>query len=83
MLAVGVRRKALKPFTFLSTGLQVPTGSIVCVPAYAMMQDEISYPDPYTFDGSRFVSRTSDMRGTKYTDITEKFPVWGYGSLAW
>ncbi|KAE9372172.1 cytochrome P450 [Stipitochalara longipes BDJ] len=80
--SMGVRRKALKPFTFLSTGLQVPTGSIVCVPAYAMMHDEISYPDPYTFDGSRFVSRTSDMRGTKYTDITEKFPVWGYGSLA-
>jgi hypothetical protein len=82
MLAVGIR-KALKSFTYLSNGLQVNAGSIVCVPAYDMMHDERSYSEPYTSDGSRFASGISDMRGVTYTGISEKFPVWGYGSLAW
>ena len=25
----------------------------------------------------------SPVRGTKFTEVSEKFPVWGYGSLAW
>jgi hypothetical protein len=49
------------------------------------MHDETSYPNAYKFDGLRFVPTKQDnsMRGTKLTDVSEKFPVWGYGSLAW
>lgn len=47
------------------------------------MHDENSYPEPYKFDGERFVSRASNMKNTRFTDVSEKFPAWGYGSLAW
>jgi cytochrome P450 len=48
------------------------------------MHDETSYPNAYHFDGLRFVPTKKDttMRGTRLTDISEKFPVWGFGSLA-
>jgi hypothetical protein len=41
------------------------------------------YPDPDTLDGSPFVSGTTNMKGTKYTDISEYFPARDFGSLAW
>jgi len=76
-----IRRKALKPFSF-TDGPYVPAGSMACVSSYDLMHDEKNYPNPYEFDGLRFVSRASGMKGTKFTDISERFPVWGYGSLA-
>ncbi|KAI9640836.1 hypothetical protein NHQ30_010677 [Ciborinia camelliae] len=76
-----IRRKAMSPFRF-SDGPYVPAGAMACVSSFDLMHEPESYPDPYTFNGQRFVSCTSDMKGTKFTDISEKFPVWGYGSLA-
>ncbi|PQE12393.1 cytochrome P450 protein [Rutstroemia sp. NJR-2017a BVV2] len=77
-----IRRKAMSPFRF-TNGPSVPAGAMACVSSFDLMHEPESYPDPYTFNGQRFVSCTSEMRGTKFTDVSEKFPVWGYGSLAW
>ena len=84
-LTVAIRRKALKPFAFSNGGPQIEPGTIACVSSFNLMHDEISYPNADHFDGLRFVSPKNDtsMRGTKLTDVSEKFPVWGYGSLAW
>lgn len=86
---MGIRRKAIQPFVFQSTGQHVPVGQIACVPAWEFMHDETQYPYPETFDGHRFVkgqkSRTSSssgsaMRGTTFTDASKDFPIWGLGS---
>lgn len=81
---LAIRRKALKPFTFSDGGPHVPKGSMACVSSYDLMHAEPQYPDANTFNGHRFLSSTtaSAMRGSKFTDISEHFPVWGYGSLA-
>lgn len=81
---LAIRRKALKPFTFSNGGPHVPTGSMACVSSYDLMHDDGQYPDATKFNGHRFISSTtaSSMRGSKFTDISEHFPVWGYGSLA-
>ncbi|PQE22390.1 cytochrome P450 protein [Rutstroemia sp. NJR-2017a WRK4] len=76
-----IRRKAMSPFRF-TNGPSVPAGAMACVSSFDLMHEPESYPDPYIFNGQRFVSCTSEMRGTKFTDVSEKFPVWGYGSLA-
>ena len=90
--AVAIRRKALQPFVFRSTGHQVPVGQIVCVPAWDFMHDRYRYPDPETFDGHRFVKdpenckpslSDDDMRGTTFTDASKDFPIWGLGSKVW
>jgi hypothetical protein len=47
------------------------------------MHDERSYQQLCNFEGGRFVYGTSGVKGTKYTDSSEKSPVWGYGLLAW
>jgi cytochrome P450 len=81
---LAIRRKALKPFSFSNGGPQAVPGNIACVSSFDLMHDETSYPNAYRFDGLRFVPTKKDttMRGTKLTDVSEKFPVWGFGSLA-
>lgn len=83
MSAVAIRRKALTDFTFSDGKVHVPAGSTACVSSYDLMHDELTYPNPDEFDGRRFVTTKSSARGTKLTEVSEKFPVWGYGSLAW
>lgn len=87
-LAVAVRRKAVKPYTFKSTGQHVPVGQIACIPAWDLMHDESKYPDPNVFDGMRFVKSSpdappSEVQGTRFTDASKDFPIWGLGSKVW
>ncbi|KAG6990988.1 cytochrome P450 [Physcia stellaris] len=86
---VAIRRKAVQPFVFRSTGCRVPVGQIVCVPAWEFMHDKSRYPNPEDFDGHRFVRNSQSrrpsfpenpMRGTTFTDASEAFPIWGLGS---
>lgn len=79
---VAVRRKALKDYTFSGGTPFCPSGSTVCVSSYDMMHNEKDYPRPNDFQPRRFVDTDSPVRGTKFTEVSEKFPVWGFGSLA-
>lgn len=58
------------------------------------MHNEEKYPAANKFDGHRFMndsltnsehlqSHTGNMRGTGFTDASQDFPIWGYGSKAW
>lgn len=60
-------------------------GSMACVSSYDLMHANNQYPDATRFNGHRFLPSTtaSTMKGSKFTDISEHYPVWGYGSLAW
>jgi cytochrome P450 len=80
---LAVRRKALQPYTFASGAPHVPAGATVAVSSYDMMHDNIHYPSPNDFQPRRFIDAESSVRGTKFTEVSERFPVWGYGSLAW
>ena len=80
---VAIRRKALVDYTFADHAAYVPAGSTVCVSSYNLMHDAQVYPNPDDFNGHRFVTTKSKARGTKLTEVSETFPVWGYGSLAW
>ncbi|KAI9711711.1 MAG: hypothetical protein M1820_001855 [Bogoriella megaspora] len=88
---MGIRRKALKPYRFADSGPLIPTGGVVCIPAFEIMHSTSKYTDPFRFDGHRFVKNGStakndegcDMRGTKFTDPSRDFPIWGIGSKAW
>ena len=87
---MAIRRKALQPYTFQSTGQHVQVGQTACVPAWEFMHDKSQYPDPEVFDGHRFVkdtgsraSTSNGMRGTTFTDAAKEFPIWGLGSKAW
>lgn len=78
-----IRRKALEPYTFQSGAPSVPKGGTACVSAYDLMHDTQHYPSPDSFQGARFVPKTKAAPQSKFTEISDKFPVWGYGSLAW
>jgi hypothetical protein len=48
------------------------------------MHDEEVYPQPNSFRGARFVpGNPTGGPKSRLTDVSENFPVWGYGSLAW
>ncbi|KAI0186876.1 cytochrome P450 [Xylaria flabelliformis] len=78
---LAIRRKALEPYTFADGSLSVPAGATVCVSAYDLMHDAQSYPDPYSFNPSRYLAN-NHVSQSKFTDVSESFPVWGFGSLA-
>lgn len=80
---LAVRRKALKPYTFASGSPQVPAGATVTVSSYDLMHNSTDYPSPHDFQVRRFIETESSVQGTRFTEVSEKFPVWGYGSLAW
>jgi len=77
-----IRRKALEPYTFQGGAPSVPLGGTACVSAHDLMHDPQTYPSPDTFQGARFVPTEDGAPQSKFTDVSEKFPVWGYGSLA-
>jgi cytochrome P450 len=80
---VAIRRKALKDYTFTSGSPHIPAGSIACVSSYDLMHDPNDYHSPDTFSPFRFIDKKHGGSTSKFTDVSEKFPVWGYGSLAW
>ncbi|KAF2652995.1 cytochrome P450 [Lophiostoma macrostomum CBS 122681] len=79
---LAVRRKALQPYTFASGAPHVPAGATVAVSSYDLMHDSTQYPSSNDFQPRRFIDTESPARGTKFTEVSERFPVWGYGSLA-
>jgi len=79
---VGVRRKALKDYTFADQGVYCPSGSTVCAAAYDRMHDSNVYPNPEAFQPRRFIDIDSPACGAKFTDVSEKYLTWGFGSLA-
>jgi cytochrome P450 len=82
-VVVAIRRKALEPYTFQGGAPSVPLGGTACVSAHDLMHDPQTYPSPDTFQGARFVPSDPGAPQSKFTEVSEKFPVWGYGSLAW
>ncbi|PVH92176.1 cytochrome P450 [Periconia macrospinosa] len=79
---LAVRRKALQPYTFASGSPQIPAGATVAVSSYDLMHNSTDYPSPDDFQPRRFMDKGSPVRGTKFTEVSDRFPIWGYGSLA-
>jgi len=83
---MGLRRKALKPFTFSNGGPHVPEGQIACLPAAEILTNPAKYPNPQQFDGLRFLKPSANVQteesDSKLTDVSKDFPVWGFGSKA-
>ncbi|KAF8467587.1 cytochrome P450, partial [Russula ochroleuca] len=61
-----VTRLALRPFTF-SSGVTVPAGTLISVPASATHTDERIYPNPNEFDGFRFARLRESVVGDTMT----------------
>ncbi|KAK9423445.1 putative Cytochrome P450 [Seiridium unicorne] len=80
--AVAIRRKAMEPYTFSDGSLSIPTGATVCVSAYNLMHNRQTYEDPDSFKATRFIPPSPTVQQRKFTEVSETFPVWGYGSLA-
>ena len=90
---MSILRKALKPYTFANGDYHVPLGQIACAPAWELMHIEAKYSNADSFDGLRFVkqvgstivskSKDESMLGTTFTDVSQDFPIWGYGSKVW
>lgn len=56
------------------------------------MHNEAKYHSPHDFDGLRFVEKTSEdstdassngARGTRLTDASKDWPIWGLGARVW
>jgi len=71
----------LGPHSFAHGSLSVPSGATVCVSAYDLMHDTKTYAEPNSFDPTRFLPKDGKSQ-RKFTEVSETFPVWGYGSLA-
>lgn len=73
----------MEDYTFTTGSRQFcPAGSTVCVSAHDQMHDEKFYLKPDDFRPSRFVDTDGPLRGAKFVEVSEKYPIWGYGSLA-
>ena len=53
-------QRVLSPFTF-ADGTVIPTDNWIFVPQQALIQDEIHYKNPSTFNGFRFVDSEGNM----------------------
>ncbi|MCJ1312323.1 hypothetical protein MMC25_005997 [Agyrium rufum] len=81
-----IRRKALKPFTFSNGGPHVPEGSVACVSSWDTLHNPLKYQNPDSFTPDRF-RQTEAQEGnkrhlSKSTEVSEDFPVWGFGTRA-
>ncbi|PYI08311.1 putative cytochrome P450 [Aspergillus sclerotiicarbonarius CBS 121057] len=79
---LNIRRKALKDYTFADGTPHVPAGATVCVSSYDASHNPATYPDPENFDGRRFVDGNHKDSTHRYSDVSEHYLIWGYGSLA-
>lgn len=80
---VAIRRKSLEPYTFSDGKVSVPAGATVCVSSYNLMHNPDTYSNPDSFDPTRFLPGNAKDQSRRFIDVSETFPVWGYGSLAW
>lgn len=79
----GVRRQALRPFTFRD-GHSISRGDWVCVPHRSMMRDNDYFADALTFDGARFVRGTGRSGRESYmADASGQWMIWGIGRILW
>jgi cytochrome P450 len=72
----------LSDVTFSGGSPHIAAGKIVCVSSYDLMHEEAVYPLADSFQPARFLNE-SGSSNTKFTDVSENFPVWGHGALAW
>ncbi|CAG8972748.1 hypothetical protein HYALB_00006839 [Hymenoscyphus albidus] len=84
---ITLRRKATSKYTF-SDGMKVEKGRTVYAPLRAMGRDLSHFHDPESFIGDRFLQSGNlkpkdSTKGSEYTDITAKYPYWGYGIDSW
>ncbi|QKX59174.1 uncharacterized protein TRUGW13939_06306 [Talaromyces rugulosus] len=77
-----IRRKALQNYHFANGGWLIRTGVVACVSAIDILRNKDVYPNPDEWDGNRFVTTTSPVQGSKFSDVSEHFPTWGFGALA-
>jgi cytochrome P450 len=63
----------------------VRKGDGVSIPLGPMLRDNAVFPNPDVFDGFRFAKlHTKQPEGpTKFTDVNEKWQVWGVGKITW
>ncbi|PQE05922.1 cytochrome p450 protein [Rutstroemia sp. NJR-2017a BVV2] len=93
-IVVSTRRYALQPFT-LSDGTKLDVGDWACTPVKAMMHNPNYYPEPFAFNGFRFVKPellsnlsetgnfdTPKSAPSKLTDVNDAWHVWGTGRMA-
>ena len=81
---MGLRRKAVKDFTF-SDGTFIPKGTSVVAAARCLHLDDEYYDNPHVFDPFRFANMRDDEHDTKHQFVstsTEYLP-FGHGKHAW
>ena len=86
--SVTARRCALQDFSF-ADGTKVRKGDWVAAALGPMLRDSSLYPCPDKFDGFRFadpshierIAVTQPEGPSKFTDINEKWQVWGTGKI--
>lgn len=83
-------RKVLKTFT-LSTGQQIPAGTVVEVPNYAIANDPDFYSNPEKFDGLRFFNMRQKAKEAgqfdaaaqgQFVSVSQSSLSFGYGRHA-
>lgn len=97
MCSVSTRRCATQPFT-LSDGTSLEVGDWACTPVKAIMHNPEYFPEPFEFNGFRFVERSLleamssrnsapvppvGQRPSGLTDADNTFHVWGSGRMVW
>ncbi|KAG8871831.1 hypothetical protein FRB97_008277 [Tulasnella sp. 331] len=61
-------------------GYSIPAGTIVFVNAWGILHDEHQFPDPFTFDPSRFLSETATINGSETAPLNPRSVGFGYGT---
>ena len=84
LFLVGLTRLTLHPFTF-SSGVTIPTGTVIAAPVTVIHTDGEIYPNPKEFDGFRFANlREHDgISGQQVTSTSAEYLAFGYGRHAW
>ncbi|KAI1471052.1 cytochrome P450 [Daldinia caldariorum] len=79
---LAIRRKALEPYTFSDGSVSVPSGATVCVSAHDLMHNPQTYAEPDAFNPNRYLPQEPNAQQRKFTEVSETYPIWGFGSLA-
>ncbi|KAF2967330.1 hypothetical protein GQX73_g6256 [Xylaria multiplex] len=92
--SMSTRRRAMRPFQF-SDGTKLEVGDWACTPVHAINHDSTHYPDPFRFNGFRFVrpevlekatikvdADASQSEPSAITEVSDKWQFWGTGRMA-